>query len=180
MKETPNEQALRFQWLVSARQKNQELMSKLYRCNLPIPYTTERRIYNYLIGITFSLWRAAPLTFEVRNIEDMYNHGKKVLEKLVADNAINYAQEKETNFWMSGFYLNNSKFRLEEIKILMIEHGISADRIDFNRLDSLSDEVKIIENLQIKWDLSHEITVQVFDSVMSPFEEKPLKAKKLI
>ena len=75
----------------------------------------DRSVFAFLVGAAFSLWRAAFLTETKRDWPSILEHATAFLDRLVADNAIAYTQEKSTLEWSVGYYLNNACFRIASI-----------------------------------------------------------------
>ena len=109
----------------------------------------DRKIFNLLIGIAFSLWRAAFLINANRTSDSIVEKADFFLHKLLADNTIGYSQDVAACEWMSGFYLNNARLRLIQIKkdLLLSDRKCEIDFscIENNRLSNIS-------NLFSHWD----------------------------
>ena len=65
-----------------------------------------------LVGVGFSLWRAAFLAQADRAPEAMMKEATTFLGVLLRDNAIAFAQDRDNRAWTAGYYLNNAYFRL--------------------------------------------------------------------
>lgn len=106
-------------WLVEQRSKIQKLLLDLHAFGKnqgdgllghPVAYSA----FQLLVGAAFSLWRAAFLTEPETTPEDTLKHLRQFLETLVRDNMIGYQQDKATQAWTAGYYLNNAYCRLNE------------------------------------------------------------------
>jgi hypothetical protein len=65
------------------------------------------------IASAFSLWRAVFLAEIDRDRESVSKGQRDFLAKVIADNAISYADDKSTRAWSVAYYLDNAKFRLD-------------------------------------------------------------------
>jgi hypothetical protein len=158
MNEKKEKNLLRYAWLVNARYKNQCLLVELYEFHNAKMSEQETTIFNQLLGIAFSLWRGAFLTEKERNSETILDNAEYILERLIADNAINYTQDMAARQWMSGYYLNNVRLRINRIRERMNLENINFQSIDKVRLSD-------IENLQQHWDTLHDLTFEIFKNL---------------
>lgn len=115
-----------FDWLLPRRARIMETLLALHRLLKDkgaqlVADPTGRACFGHLVGAAFSLWRAAFLTDASRDWGAILGDDRgtrfrggagQVLETLLRDNAINYAQDRDTRTWMVGYYLNNAKYRL--------------------------------------------------------------------
>jgi hypothetical protein len=108
-----------FRWLVDRRSQVQlalvELHGLIARPEQQVQLLSDldaTRAHGLLMGAGFSLWRAAFLSHGSRDRADVLRHAESFLSTLLADNAINYPQDRDTKNWSSGYYLNNARFRL--------------------------------------------------------------------
>ncbi len=80
-----------------------------------------------LLGSNFSLWRFAFLLYEDREPVSIFEAMKYFISKLAEDNTMLFQRELETQAWLSGYYWNNSKFRIHILMDLIEdEYGPSA------------------------------------------------------
>lgn len=113
-----SDRSANFDWLVSARSRNQLHLLRLNNCTDGPQFKALcgnqpwRSIYSLLVGAAFSLWRGAFLIDIDRTWSSVLEDAKKLLQTLLRDNAVNYTQDRNTREWMSGYYLNNARLRL--------------------------------------------------------------------
>lgn len=69
-------------------------------------------VAHMLIGVAFSLWRAAFLGDVTLSTEAIATNAETFLETVIRDNAIGYTQDRNAREWTYGYYVNNAKFRL--------------------------------------------------------------------
>ena len=67
-----------------------------------------------LIAITFSLWRAAFLAGRSASGAETAAHAKEFLYEMIANNAINYPQDKAARNWTFNYYVANARNRLKD------------------------------------------------------------------
>ncbi len=68
--------------------------------------------FHLLVGVAFSLWRAAFLLRPDRQLRSVSTAADHFLHTLCRDNSINYAQDRDNCHWTVGYYLNNAYLRL--------------------------------------------------------------------
>jgi hypothetical protein len=111
-----SEQIRRFRWAIDARARSQTLLLALYQVSLQGP--TEGRkteLFSLLVGVAFSLWRAAFLTIEpTRDWKGALSDAEKLLSALLKTNTLAPLTEMNLQGWTGGYYLNNAKLRLAE------------------------------------------------------------------
>jgi hypothetical protein len=108
------------EWLVRCRSQNQHTSLVLYKL---LTENAERiradnKLANAgiaLVAVSFNLWRAVFLADEVEDGGDDLDHAIAFLKTLISDNAIAYAQDKNSRAWTFGSYLNNARYRLEGV-----------------------------------------------------------------
>ena len=71
--------------------------------------------YEVAVAIIFSLWRAVFLADGAGDWEAVLANAETFLEKLVRDNAINYADDWNNRAWSFVYYLGNANHRLREL-----------------------------------------------------------------
>jgi hypothetical protein len=98
-------------WLVERRTDIQQTLLSLYE------YVSRSRDVDDhvddLIASAFSLWRAVFLAEIDRDWNSVRKGQRDFLAKVIADNAISYADDKSTRAWSVAYYLDNAKFRLD-------------------------------------------------------------------
>ena len=163
-------ESVHFEWLVSARSRNQALLLSLYN------YSTERQfkaldgnqpwrsIFSLLVGVAFSLWRGAFLTDIDRTWPRVIEDAKKLLEVLVRDNAVNYPQDRNTREWIAGYYLNNARLRLSWALKQMPNAALEAcDNCVLQRFRDLAEsDIGQRKCPTEYWDDLHDTSVQLF------------------
>jgi hypothetical protein len=85
-------------------------------------------VYHLLMGAGFSLWRAAFLVRGTRDQGVMNKEARLFLDRLVWDNAIAYAQDRNSGAWTAGYYLNNAYYRLIEAGLLMDDEALRDEQ----------------------------------------------------
>lgn len=109
------------EWAVSSRRKNQQCALELYM--LLGQYEDKEGwskdnsfVARSLVGIAFSLWRAAFLgDKEVGTNMASRKKAKAFLGKLIQDNAINFPQDREHKEWTYDYYIENAFLRLRHL-----------------------------------------------------------------
>jgi hypothetical protein len=103
-------------WLIHNRNRNQQ--SAIFLLNLLIENSEKIQAKKLnlfsqgLVGVVFSLWRAVFLAEKNGYREDSFDSAIGFLHVLIADNAINYAQDKKEKEWTFNYYVNNAKLIL--------------------------------------------------------------------
>lgn len=134
-----------YTWLVESRSKVQHLLLELYRFLKDNRSTLEQRgfersVFGLLVGAAFSLWRAAFLANAERSWPDILKKAEDLLQIVVEDNAISYLQEKKTEDWMVGYYLNNARYRLARVRSKfaeVIDASQMAQIAEFSEFDGV-------------------------------------------
>jgi hypothetical protein len=120
-------------WSIDARRGIQSAILNLARCQtnaLRAGDNAER--FSELSGIAFSLWRAAflssmgsrPRLGERTSSDVPQNGGKEVsssqtdhaaelLRVIVASNAVGFADDRRTQYWMGQYYIDNAGYRAD-------------------------------------------------------------------
>jgi hypothetical protein len=65
-----------------------------------------------LVGVTYSLWRAAFLADKSGMREQSFQSAIRFLGTVIADNAINYTQDKQEREWTFNYYTNNVRYTM--------------------------------------------------------------------
>ena len=101
-----------------------------------------------LIGVAFSLWRAAFLADKVAKREEVFAHGVDFLGKIIDSNSISFATDKASNEWTFNYYAKNARLSLTLI----------ADNWDgFPRYDAIR------KTPMERWDHSQDLFEQILD-----------------
>jgi hypothetical protein len=108
-----------YSWLIDSRSRIQAVLLALHESvssadkrDRLAQEPMDRDVFVLLMGAAFSLWRAAFLSHAEHMWPEILTHANKFLEILIADNAINYPQDRDTRDWSGGYYLANARYRL--------------------------------------------------------------------
>lgn len=73
-------------------------------------------IFDSLIGVAFSLWRAVFFVdvSAARSLAPV--HAREFLTRLVRDNTVAFQQERDAREWTVGYYLSNAAIRLFSVR----------------------------------------------------------------
>jgi hypothetical protein len=157
-----------YSWLVESRRKNQQFLVELLRFSQQHGTAMAEdplrlSVFQLLVGVGFSLWRAAFLMDVERTRSGSLDHANQLLLRLVKDNAVNYPQEQSTRRWMAGFHLNNARFRLgkvkDRLKLQIQEAQYPAELGEFDRVDQSAFEDERSQNV---WDIMHNASLVLF------------------
>jgi hypothetical protein len=124
MEETMGSESLRESvdlfWRVDASHDSQLVMLQLE--HLEIRYSdilSDRQImamFLALNGASFSLWRAPFLiTPGFRTFKEACLDARRLRLRILETNSVNFMVDQSTRDWMSGYYLKNAKYRLDEV-----------------------------------------------------------------
>ncbi len=159
-----------FNWVVNARYQNQSFSIKLFKLEDDLKKQKDRechKIFHTLLGVNFSLWRAAPLVLEsARDEEEIDITGFQFLDTLIAENAINFPQDKKMRAWSSGYYLNNAYYRVVSLKGKLSESGI-----DFSILEE-SNRNLLFTDTQRYWDDLHKCAENILEYLSESIKSK--------
>jgi len=103
-------------WSVTSRSANQKAMLKLYTLfeRHPVLIKKHSRLktaaFN-LVGVGFSLWRAAFLA-DLSDGEAVFGDAKAFLGKILTDNTIAFPTDRSSRDWTFFYYMINAKDRL--------------------------------------------------------------------
>lgn len=117
------------EWAIGARNRIQLILLRLHKIGGDRPQDNIKdeelgRVYGQLIGVGFSVWRAAFLADVAENVaEESLLDASDLLNKLLTDNAVSFQIDRSTRNWMCGYYLNSAALRLVTI-IGMLEARI--------------------------------------------------------
>lgn len=110
------------EWAVTSRARNQVACLRLLRLfdDDPDYWKTKKpsRVAQELVGIGFSLWRAAFLAEKTGKRADVFSHGRDFLARVIEDNAIGYAQDKNSREWTFNYYTRNARNSLEFLRTI--------------------------------------------------------------
>jgi hypothetical protein len=141
------------EWLVERRADVQYTLLALYKYVSGSSEIDDHT--DDLIASAFSLWRAVFLA-EVERDWSSVNRGQRdFLAKVIADNAISYADDKSTRAWSVAYYLDNAKFRLDgpsqdlfgespNLTFHHTKHGTAASTRD--QWDRVHDYLRVLIN----------------------------------
>jgi hypothetical protein len=104
-------------WLVERRSEVQHLLLRLHHIGASpaLEGTGRLAVFQLLLGVAFSLWRAVFLVNEARSTSNVQTTARQFLQLVIEDNAITYLNDKQKRVWSSGYYLNNALFRIREL-----------------------------------------------------------------
>lgn len=140
-------------WLVERRFDIQRTLIALYE-NVPASGDAADYMDDF-IASAFSLWRAVFLAEVDRDWESVSKGQRDFLAKVIADNAISYADDKSTRAWSVAYYLDNAKFRLDgpsqdlfqESPNLTFRHTThGAASVTRDEWDSVHDYLRVLIN----------------------------------
>lgn len=119
MKKEENKNLNHLRWLIKSRNKNQQCALALFELFKKYPTQWKKKEYSFaaqaLVGVVFSLWRAAFLADKSGNLEKVIEHTNSFLEKVILDNAIAYTQDRNAREWTFNYYVGNARFILSEL-----------------------------------------------------------------
>src|SRR5437868_5910672 len=105
MTTTQNDGGVRhLKWLIESRADNQRAALQLYEALTKHPDSERNRTAQTIIAIGFSLWRAAFLADRTGRSSERSEPAASVLLRMLADNAIGYAQDRESREWTFNYY----------------------------------------------------------------------------
>ena len=153
-----------FEWLVSERGRIQELSLRL----LSLMKSRQATIFAHavymeavllMIGAAFSLWRAVFLAHSNQTTGINFEAGQQLIEKVVRHNMISYFDDVALQTWSFGFYLNNCRFRLQQMPS-SLDLGISS-------LSWLNATLPIDSPAQLEWTKHFEALEEAFNALKS-------------
>ena len=101
-------------WLIDCRTQNQNVSLQLYEILKSNPEAGKTREGQHLVAVAFSLWRAAFLADRTGSRQARSKNAEIFLHRMLADNAITY----DSREWTFNYYIDNARYRLEELKDL--------------------------------------------------------------
>ena len=103
-------------WAIESRYKNQKSAVKLFQLLEKYPHRWKKMKYSLaartLVGITFSLWRAAFLADKTDEKGKARAHAKEFLKRVIQDNAIGFSQDRTWNEWTFDYYTDYARLSL--------------------------------------------------------------------
>jgi hypothetical protein len=114
--ETPSPEHLA--WVIDGRARNQVASLKLYK--LMLDYKEQIRKKSLatdvqdLAAVCFSLWRAVFLADRTGKIQAKMTDAETFVAKMLTDNAIAFAQDRNAREWTFNYYIDNALFRLRD------------------------------------------------------------------
>lgn len=135
----------RVAWAIDARARSQRLLLALYAFGEQRGFRSadeafdhddqETQLFSLLVGVAFSLWRAAFLAdMPTRTWPEALRDAHLLLDKVLSTNAIAFGTEHDLQGWTGGFYLNNAKLRLVEALRRQVPLG-TASAADVARVE---------------------------------------------
>lgn len=117
------------EWIVHARNAIQVLLLTLHSLHDPHSSTDAdpadataiawSRRWQLALGVGFSLWRAVflvnPKATE-RPIFTTADVGDRFLLRVIRTNTITFSDDREDSAWTAGYYMNNVRFRMGELR----------------------------------------------------------------
>jgi hypothetical protein len=103
--------------MIEGRAKNQRTALKLYGLfgASADQLKGHNKTLQELAGVAFSLWRAVFLGDRDGTIEAKNFDAKEFLGKMLTDNTIGFAQDRDCREWTFNYYLYNALLRLKEL-----------------------------------------------------------------
>jgi len=124
-------------WVIDGRQQNQRATLRLYKLFVDRKLKGVRNEAQQLAAVAFSLWRAVFLADRTGKMDAKEADAKCFLAKMLTDNSISFAQDRESREWTFNYYMEDAFFRLQELskKWTPIAKGglIPGDRTAKNR-----------------------------------------------
>ena len=106
-----------FNWLIESRHRNQTCSLQLRLLLREYEKKWKTKKYSVaaqeLVSVSFSLWRAVFLAEKTGNRAAVFDDGLKFLERVIEDNSIAYAQDKQMREWSFNYYTKAARFSLE-------------------------------------------------------------------
>jgi hypothetical protein len=96
-----------------------------------------------LLGVCFSLWRAAFLADRTGKRTKIIEHAQEFLERMLVDNAITYPQDRVTREWTFNYYLRSAR---DSLFVLAEDFAQVSDAIDAS-----TDDDADLTSPQLRW-----------------------------
>ncbi len=158
-------------WQIESRSKIQTLLHRMYALYkaqeqyLPLSdvptsqLTTEEKDewypLNRMIGAAFSLWRSAFLTQASSNRQKIYDHTKEFVGKLLAQNAISFADDHKMCELTIVYYNANARYRIERLmdrNSTLVEKYLSVRAIEEMKIKGTADTLEEKEHWAMLYD----------------------------
>jgi hypothetical protein len=110
-------------WVIESRAATQKTALRLYQLLKEFPGAGSTDEGRALVAVAFSLWRAAFLADQADPPAAESAHAMAFLERMLVDNAIGYAQDRNARDWAFRYYLDNARTRLEELERQLVAKG---------------------------------------------------------
>ena len=170
----------RLTWLVASRNRIQSLLIIIYKL------ITENRdeigkdeiegpIVGRLVGAAFSLWRSVFLADVTRKWPTVLRASEKFLEEIIRNNAITYAQDFRLSEYSFGYYLNNARHRIRELRNQFPEY---RNALADNGLGELPDMSITGKNGRSLWDSTY-LALEIAVVHCTKLYDKPSHAESL-
>ena len=110
---------------IERRHKSQLLLLRVYRFLDRTPtFTKDESVPHDMVGVGFSLWRAAFLVHAERADNNIRSSAKETLRKLLEQNSFSFGDELQNCHWMVGYYLNDAQWRVTRILDKLSKAGV--------------------------------------------------------
>ena len=137
------------EWLIQSRMRNQNACLRLFNIFEKYPAQAKSKEFRAhsqtLVGVGFSLWRAAFLADKTGQREEVFADARAFLAQLLTNNAINYPQDRASREWTFNYYMTAAKDALLKLsekwngvgsilsKYEKVEKGTTNSRRRWNR-----------------------------------------------
>lgn len=149
-----------YDWLVKRRCNIQEFLLVLHKRLLRSKRKSKpRQILHLLLGVGFSLWRAAFLIHKHKKSQD--DCAIEFLKTLIEENAIAFRQDKDASAWTVGYYLNDAYFRLQMAYQMLKSKNMKLGKT----VDSFFEKQKKIDKIpdpKKSWDNAYKSAKEIF------------------
>ncbi len=171
----------RLAWLVESRNKIQERFLDIYvllKTNHAEIGNDNRLgpIVGRLAGVAFSLWRAVFLADVSRSWPTVLVAAEDFLEVVMKDNAINYTQDVRYREYSFGYYINNAKHRIRELRDHIHGFGDALNEAGLGGFPDMSITNKDGNKL---WDAAYEALVLALDHCRKSYS-RPLAVDAVV
>jgi hypothetical protein len=106
-------------WVIKSRSENQRCALILFELLTKYPKQWKEKKYSLaaqaLVGVTFSLWRAAFLADKSGERGKARKSAVSFLQKVIQDNAISYPQDRAEKEWTFNYYVSNASYTLRAL-----------------------------------------------------------------
>lgn len=104
-------------WAIESRYANQKCSQRLL--SLFVKHEEKWKTKKFskaaqdLTGAAFSLWRAAFLAEKTGSRAQVFLHGREFLQRVIDENAISFANDKNSREWTFNYYTRNARSALQ-------------------------------------------------------------------